>query len=202
MSIDEKENRWILNENEKEVVFLDIRIEKTERAIKQAFLSLREQKPLEKIKIKELCEKACINKSTFYAHYQDIYALENALEEELIASILGSLPEFRTYDLRSCTEWLIQELFRAFVANQKEVEILFSGSRQGGFINRIEQEIRRRIEEYDSDFANDPVRGVILSFCVQGSYYTFSNNSKKMDEKKLVDLLAAIARAAQNIELK
>ena len=54
--------------------FLDIRIEKTERAIKQAFMELRAQKPLEKIKVKELCDLACINKSTYYAHYQDIYA--------------------------------------------------------------------------------------------------------------------------------
>lgn len=184
------------------MVFLDIRIEKTERAIKQAFLDLRDQKPLEKIKIKELCEKACINKSTFYAHYQDIYALANALEEELISAILESLPTVSLYDLRSRTEWLTQELFRAFVANQKEVRILFSDSRQGNFINCIEQELRKKIEESDPDFANDPVRSVILSFCVQGCYYTFSNNSEKMDEKELVDLLAAIARAAQNIELK
>lgn len=62
--------------------FLDIRIEKTERAIKQAFMELRAQKPLEKIKVKELCDLACINKSTFYAHYQDIYALANAMEDE------------------------------------------------------------------------------------------------------------------------
>ena len=56
---------------------MDIRIEKTERAIKQAFMALRAQKPLEKIKVKELCDLANINKSTFYAHYQDIYALLN-----------------------------------------------------------------------------------------------------------------------------
>ena len=45
-------------------------------------MELRAQKPLEKIKVKELCDLACINKSTFYAHYQDIYALANAMEDE------------------------------------------------------------------------------------------------------------------------
>ena len=53
--------------------FLDIRIEKTERAIKQAFMELRREKPVEKIRVKELCDRACINKSTFYAHYQRTY---------------------------------------------------------------------------------------------------------------------------------
>ena len=45
---------------------MDIRIEKTERAIRNAFLELRAAKPLEKITVKELCSLACINKSTFY----------------------------------------------------------------------------------------------------------------------------------------
>ena len=51
---------------------MDIRIARTDRAIEQAFMELREKNPLEKIKIKDLCGMACINKSTFYAQYEDI----------------------------------------------------------------------------------------------------------------------------------
>ena len=56
---------------------MDIRTEKTERAIKNAFLELRSQKPLEKITVRELCAIACINKSTFYGHYDDIMGFLN-----------------------------------------------------------------------------------------------------------------------------
>ena len=52
---------------------MDIRIEKTDRAIEKAFLELRAKTPLEKIKIKDLCALACVNKSTFYAHYCLLY---------------------------------------------------------------------------------------------------------------------------------
>ena len=58
---------------------MDLRIEKTERGIKNAFIELRSRKPLEKITVKELCESARINKSTFYAHYKDIYDLSDAM---------------------------------------------------------------------------------------------------------------------------
>ena len=58
---------------------MDIRMEKTEKAIKNAFIELRSKKPLEKITVKELCSLACINKSTFYSHYEDIYALSEVL---------------------------------------------------------------------------------------------------------------------------
>ena len=44
---------------------MDIRIERTDRAIEDAFMELRAKSPLEKIKLKDLCALACINKSTF-----------------------------------------------------------------------------------------------------------------------------------------
>ena len=144
---------------------MDIRIEKTDRAIEKAFLELRAKTPLEKIKIKDLCALACVNKSTFYAHYEDIYALSDQLEKKLIA------------------------------------DILFSGSRQGIFANCIEKGLRERLTAQDPTFAADPKRGILLSFCVQGCFYAFANNSSQMDEKHLVDLLAEIAKAAQRITL-
>ena len=51
---------------------MDIRIEKTGRAIEKAFMELRARQPLEKIRIKDLCTLAKVNKSTFYAHYEEI----------------------------------------------------------------------------------------------------------------------------------
>ena len=51
---------------------MDMRVKKTKRSIINAFLELRSKMPLEKIRVNELCRIAEINKSTFYAHYQDI----------------------------------------------------------------------------------------------------------------------------------
>ena len=153
---------------------MDIRIEKTDRAIEKAFLELRSKMPLEKIKIKDLCALACVNKSTFYAHYEDIYALSSRLEDKLIADILASVTA---------------------------VNSLFADSRQGIFANRIEKGLRERLTAQDPTFANDPKRGILLSFCVQGCFYAFTNNSSRMDERHLVDLLAEIARAAQKIKM-
>ena len=174
--------------------FLDIRIEKTERAIKQAFMELRAQKPLEKIKVKELCDLACINKSTFYAHYQDIYALANAMEDEMVEVVVESLPQLTASDVSERTEWLTTR-------NQTEIGILFSGSRQGLFINRVEAAMCKCISERDPSFDADVVRKIVLSFCVQGCYYTFTSYCGQMDEKRLVALLASIARAAQKIRM-
>ena len=118
---------------------MDIRIARTDRAIEKAFMELRAKNPLEKIKIKDLCALACINKSTFYAHYEDIYALSSGLETKVICNILACVTDFGPNRPLDHTEELTQGLFRAFVQNQRAVNILFSGSRQGVFANSIEQ---------------------------------------------------------------
>lgn len=51
---------------------MDKRIIKTRTAVFHAVFDLSTQKPLDKITVLELCEKAGINKSTFYLHYTSI----------------------------------------------------------------------------------------------------------------------------------
>ena len=179
---------------------MDLRIEKTDRAIEKAFMELRARYPLEKIKIKDLCALAQVNKSTFYAHYEDIYELSSRLEDKLISTILDSVPGVELDAAH--TETLARDLFRAFVQHQGAVNTLFSGERQGIFANCIEKGLRDRLSAKDPTFAADPDRGILLSFCVQGCFYAFTNNSSRMDEDHLVDLLAVIAKAAQSLNKK
>ena len=56
----------------------------------------------------------------------------------LFRSVVESLPQLTARDVSERTEWLTREMFRAFTRNQTEIGILFSGSRQGLFINRVE----------------------------------------------------------------
>ena len=107
---------------------MDIRIEKTDRAIEKAFMELRARQPLEKIRIKDLCTLAKVNKSTFYAHYEDIYELSSRLENKLIHVILDSVPNVGL--TAAHTEQLTRELIHAFVQHQEAVNILFSGGQR------------------------------------------------------------------------
>ena len=119
---------------------MDIRIEKTRQSIINAFIELRSHKELERITIKELCEKAQINKSTFYAHYQDIYHLSDTLETEVVVSIMENLthPERVLED----TTFFSRELFMGFLAKDSLIGILFSGSRSKCLVQKIEAALK------------------------------------------------------------
>lgn len=61
----------------------DHRTRVTKLLIRQAFIKLLSQKPIQNISIKELCKEAEINRGTFYTHYNDIYDMLNQIEDEL-----------------------------------------------------------------------------------------------------------------------
>ena len=61
----------------------DARVRYTKEMIRKSFLELLKEKPAAKITVKELCEAADINRTTFYRNYLDIYDLYEKLEEEL-----------------------------------------------------------------------------------------------------------------------
>ncbi len=63
----------------------DLRIVKTRNLIYQTLLELMKEKTFEEIKVSDICSKAMINRSTFYAHYEDKY--------ELLVDFLSNLKE-------------------------------------------------------------------------------------------------------------
>ena len=106
---------------------MDIRIEKTERAIKNAFLELRSRKPLGKSTIKELCSLAAINKSTFYSHYEDIYALSDKMESETIVSVLKNISSQQEEPFKN-PDVFTRNLYMALISNNTLINLLFSGT--------------------------------------------------------------------------
>ena len=72
----------------------DLRIEKTVRAIRSAFLELILTKPVHRITVTELARRAEINKGTFYLHYADIYDLYNQLVAQVSAKIAASFDPY------------------------------------------------------------------------------------------------------------
>ena len=53
----------------------DRRMERTQTAVQEAFLELLQERDFEKISIRDITERANINRSTFYLHYLDKYDL-------------------------------------------------------------------------------------------------------------------------------
>lgn len=169
---------------------MDIRKEKTEKAIKNAFMELRSKKTLEKITVKELCSLACINKSTFYSHYEDIYALSETLETETVASVLRSIPHAEEYSFENLNV-VARELCMAFVSHLSLINILFSGRGHSYLADKLETEIKKTVFEKYPEYKDDAEKNILLSYCIHGLYFAYWNN-RDVDIETLLDVIEKI----------
>jgi len=70
---------------------MDRRVQYTKQVLKETFFELLKEKPVSKISVTDLCEKANINRGTFYTHYLDIYDLYDKLCSEILQEIINEL---------------------------------------------------------------------------------------------------------------
>lgn len=183
--------------SEKQEQTMDIRIEKTERAIKNAFIELRAKKPLEKIMVTELCRLACINKSTFYAHYEDIYALSEVLERELVDAVLHNISGEQERMLEDMGV-LTQKLCMAFLSNISLIKILFSGNERSRLGNRLEAGIKEIIYQKYPQYREDVEKNILFSYLIQGGYHAYLNNQNE-DVQTLTRVLVEVAGAIKTL---
>ncbi len=176
---------------------MDLRIEKTERAIKNAFIELRAKKPLEKITVKELCAEACINKSTFYSHYADIYALSEAIERETVLSIIDSIKDLKD-EFFDNTAGVTRALCLAFLSQVSLIRILFSGKEQNHLANQLDRELKKVIFRKNPEYEKDIEKNIILSYCIQGAYHAYQNNPEA-DTETFVRTIEEIVKCLQSI---
>ena len=78
----------------------DARVKYTKMVLKKALLELMQHKPVNKITVKEICERAELNRATFYAHYSDCFDLLESIEEELFGQFERSMPIYARLILR------------------------------------------------------------------------------------------------------
>ncbi|MBQ6165515.1 MAG: TetR/AcrR family transcriptional regulator [Clostridia bacterium] len=71
----------------------DRRIRRTRNSIYTALATLLTEKDVHQIKVKELCERADINKSTFYLHFLDIYDCKEKWLEEIFGEMIDTSDE-------------------------------------------------------------------------------------------------------------
>jgi AcrR family transcriptional regulator len=117
---------------------------KTKNAIRNSLIALMGQKPITQITVTEICEKADIHRTTFYAHYDDHYDLLKQMEKEAMTNFDRLLDENKL--ATNCTSReiaaMMEEPLRYIADNNDSLQALLS---KNGDIYFQEKFIRRLI---------------------------------------------------------
>ncbi len=111
----------------------DLRTQYTRKVIQDAFFALLKEQPLYKIKVSDLCERAGINRSTFYRHYTDPFDLMNQLEEQYLSEFEAYVKEVRLKGLKDGLKMMIANVKES----QEQYLVLVSDNADNQFINKM-----------------------------------------------------------------
>lgn len=171
---------------------MDLREKKTLRSIHNAFLELRAKKPLERITVKELCERAEISKATFYLHYRDIYDLSEQLQLEVIRDMVQYIKNPR--DIIDQSYRISHDMVQGFYANQTLIGILFRDSQFSNLPEKIEGELKNRIFQEVPELRDDVFTHVQITYQLMGCFYAFHKYEKEFGFNKVLSAVDHMSR--------
>lgn len=145
------------------------RVRLTKRLLKESLLDLLEEKPLEKITVRELCEHSELNRSTFYANYSDIYQLYQEMCDELTDGLEAYVQETSNQEGDFQT---IQKLLEYIHDHERLYSRLFYQGTLSGNHNPIQARINALTAEHIAEMFPDldpQYRDYIIRYCYTGS---------------------------------
>lgn len=113
---------------------------RTKKIIRDSFLGLLERKPFERITVRDLCEEADINRTTFYRYYTDMFALNDELADDLFETLFTELAERSRRSTPPNYHSVKAQMLEALTIieeNRRLCQILFCTSGNGEFSNRL-----------------------------------------------------------------
>lgn len=114
---------------------------KTKTKLRETFWQLYQEKPIEKISVREIIETAHYNRSTFYEYYPDIYAVLDEIEEELFDSLFGNKNQL-ILDYSLSLDELIYEIAQNYKKHQKYLKVLLGKNGDPRFLDKIKEHLK------------------------------------------------------------
>ncbi len=108
---------------------MDLRTIKTEELIENTFYELVKAEDFAAISIKQITEKARINRSTFYRHFEDKYALRDYIIDNIVKDFEENMDvEFMLFSDLESKDYLkhFKESLEHLKENKEKYEILWS----------------------------------------------------------------------------
>lgn len=162
--------------------------------IKESFWRLYRYRPFEKISVKEVCEGANINKTTFYYHFQDLRAVLDEIEED---SLPLEAPQMIAALVRPVAK---EEVVSTFIGNMGErferYCILLSSKGDPDFAKQAKQIMTQRwCEELDIEYDKLPSDiKMAIRFLMGGTTSVFADHGdgKPFDPEVFADVVISL----------
>ena len=167
----------------------------TKRAIEASFIKLLNEKPFDKITVKDIVEECGINRNTFYYHFQDIYDLLSQLFDAEANKILSS--EMTVVSLEDsiveATQFVLQNkraIYHIYRSINRESLYLYLCKTVGAIFSKFVRAQAEGLTVSDVDFR------IIISmakYAIVGAVFEWLENDMKDDAAAIIHRIIYLA---------
>ena len=142
------------------------RVRMTKKMMKDSFLELLEIKPMNKITVTDICERADVNRSTFYSYYGDIPMLLQEIEGDVLNQIPVS-PDLTAIYTKDLFLDMLEKFFQYVKENERLFRILMIQSDSSHFNKRLVTTVMEKYHK-QSLLENTLLGKYGYIFCING----------------------------------
>lgn len=179
---------------------VDRRIAKTKKAIYRAFAQLLSEKNINDITIKDIADRADINRKTFYNYYDGIYELTDEIENKIIDSFEKVIREHNVNELLHNPNKMFDELVKIINSDFDFYQHLISVESNSNLVSKLFISLKSRAKEVISEYSvlNDATLDIVLDFVVSGMFTVFQRWFNSSKEHSLDDMAKIVATLSYN----
>ena len=171
------------------------RVYLTKKLLEKALIELLKTKSIYDISIRELCDVAMINRSTFYKHFSSQFELLNYMEDNLLERVSSYL-KFPSNSVEAITKNLVSVL-KYLKENKDFSKLLLNNNVDKNFPNKFLSVpgITNAISSSVGPEIKEPIRAYYISFLVAGCFSVIKtrlNNNCVTNENIIASLLVNI----------
>jgi len=181
---------------------IDPRVKRTRALIEQAFNELLEEKGFQSISVQDITERAEINRSTFYAHFVDKYALletsitqtfRQEMEKRTLSACHYSVENLQALIVTVCD--FIMQAKTHCLATDSQFEILVE--------KQVKQEIRDLLEywlEQSGSTVDPKMAATAASWAIYGLALQWSNDKQQAKAESFAEQISPQIQAILQIK--
>ncbi len=178
----------------------DLRVIKTNKALKDALIELMDTIGFDKITVQGLTKKAMVSRTTFYLHYLDKYDLLEKIENEILLDMQNIVSPFieQSKSIESLTllfNNIAVRIYSYIKDNEKFFKLILSEKGDPSFISKFYDTVQKIIlQNFDlKHFKIPPHYAISIIVSIQtGLIKEWLNSDMQETPEELASLMAGI----------
>ena len=171
----------------------DRRVVKTKKAIR---------KDIENITVKDIADKADVNRKTFYNYYMNVFQVIDEIENEISQKFNDAISEISTSDLLNNPQIVFDRINEIISEDSQFYECLFRMEKNQGLVIRLSDRLIKRTNASLTEMGIEETKAIIISdFFITGmikAYKNWVNSDKEVTLKIISDTLSVLIAGGMN----